>query len=310
MLLRISLAGVAAFLGALLSGCAALPDIGPFVEASAQLRSGVTSSGNAVVAEVRRLKGGEKLANQLATDWTVRVRMCEALARYADSLHSIAKAGAEGRQTANAIADSVLKLANAATITLPAAGVVAIAKETLGFINEQISLARAASALEGSLTAVAPAIDEVTMHVVSNLSLLEKILVDATDASRGNLRRSNNEMIAFRQRVNDQRVVIYNKLNTEGNTNASLARELEEINKLLDATKSLNDMYEKEDADIEKRRNAASALIRASSDAVREWGVAHRQLVEAVKNRTPVNAQSLLEATKEVRDLVKRMREL
>jgi hypothetical protein len=290
------------------SGCGSLPEVGPFAEASAQLRSGVASSGDAVVAEVRRIEGGAKLSDKLAAEWAARVKMCEALVRYADSLQAITKAGGEGRQAVQSIADSATALAKAAGIVLPAAGTVAVAVDAAKFIYAQIALARAANALEDSLETVAPAVEEVAVHIARDLKSLEKILDTAAGTSRNALRTRHSGMLGFRGRVDELRSAAYSKV---GNAPpATLTRELDEINKLMDATRPLNEAYEKELLDMEKRRNAASALIRASSDAIGQWGVAHRQLVVAVKTRSPVNAQSLIDASKEIRDLVKRMREL
>ena len=308
MTLHRSTPGLSLLVAVLFSGCASLPEIGPFVDASAQLRAGVASSGDAVAAEVRRIEGGDKLADQLSAEWAARVQMCDALVRYADSLQAITEAGREGRQTAQSLADSVTALATAAKIALPGAQAVGVVTDTAKFIYQQIALARAANSLENSLTAVAPAVDEVATQIARDLKSLEKILVVATDTSKNRLITSNSSMLGFRNQVNKTRESAYAKLSKT--PPANLAKELEDVNKLVDATKSLNDAYEKEIAEITKRRNSAGALIRASSDAINQWAAAHRQLVAAVKDRRPVNPQSLVDATRELRDLIKRMREL
>jgi len=293
---------------ALLSGCASLPEVGPFVEASAQLRAGVASSGEAVAAELKRIEGGAKLADQLATEWAQRVKACDALVRYADSLQAIAKAGREGRQTAQSIADSVSALAGAASIALPGAQVVGTVTDAAKFIFAQISLARAADSLDNALSAAAPAVDEIAAQIARDLGILERIVSAASETSKNALTSDNSNMLGFRNQLNKARESAYAKVSTM--PAASLTRELEDINKLMDTTRSLNEAYEKQVADLAKRRNAASALVRASSDAVIQWAAAHRQLVAAVRDRRPVNSQSLIEATSELRDLIKRARDL
>lgn len=294
--------------GALISGCTALPEIRPFVEASAQLRAGVVSSGSAAEEEVRRIKDGAALADKLAEEWAVRVKACDGLVRYADSLHAIALAGREGRQTAQSIADSVTALANAASIALPGAQVVGTVTDTAKFIYEQISLARAADSLESALFNAAPAVDEIAAKMVRDLKLLEKIVVGASETAQNAIDFKYSNVLGFRKQLNSARESAHAKVGTVPAVN--LIKELEDINKLMDTTRPLYNAFEKEVAELTKRRNAAIVLVRASSDTVNQWAASHRQLVGAVRDRRAVNPQSLVDATSELRALVKRVREL
>jgi len=292
----------------LLPGCAALPEIGPFVEASAQLRTSVASGGDVVATELRRIEGGNSQAEKLEKQWAQRVAACDGLVRYADSLQAIASAGQAGRQTAQSIADSVTALAGAASIALPGAQAVGVVTDAAKFIFAQISLARAAESLERSLSAAAPAVDEIAAQISRDLKILEQIVLTASDASAGALTVANSDMLGFRKNLTNMRGDAFNKLSKP--LSASLIKELEEINKLMDATRGPNEAYEMEIAELTKRRNAATSLIRAASDAVNQWAASHRQLVAAVRERRPVNPQSLIEATRELHDLTKRIRNL
>jgi hypothetical protein len=294
--------------GALFSGCAALPEIGPFVDASAQLRTSVASSGDVVATELRRIEGGNKRAEELEKQWAQRVKACDALVQYADSLQAIASAGQAGRQAAQSIADSVTALAGAAGVALPGAQAVGVATDAAKFIFVQISLARAAESLERSLSAAAPAVDEIAAQISRDLKILESIVLTASDASINKATSDNNDMLGFRKNLTRMRGDVFNKLSQP--LSPSLIKELEEINKLMDATRGPNEAYEKEIAGLTKRRNAATSLIRAASDAVNQWAASHRQLVAAVRERRPVNPQSLVDATRELRDLTKRIRDL
>jgi hypothetical protein len=51
-------------------------------------------------------------------------------------------------------------------------------------------------------------------------------------------------------------------------------------------------------------------VVRAAADAVNEWGTAHRALVAAVHEKRPIDVQNLVDSTRELRELIRRMREL
>ena len=61
---------------------------------------------------------------------------------------------------------------------------------------------------------------------------------------------------------------------------------------------------------IRQREKAGLSILGAAENAVVAWGVAHQQLVKAVKERKPVNVDSLVAAVAEVRTLSQRWREL
>jgi hypothetical protein len=290
------------------AGCTSLPDAGPFVDASTQLRSGIASSGAVVESELRRMESpsGKAFADKLAKDWAARVALGDALVRYADSLQAITKAGGEGRESAQALADSATTLASAAGIALPGAAAVGVAVDSARFIYGQIALARAARSLEEALVLAAPAVDETAAIIANNLQLAEDVLVLASADLRRAARTNLQDKLGFREQWQRRRDALYSK-----QAGASeLLRELEEANRLIATTREWYEPHERELAEIAKRLNAGRILIHATSEAVRQWAVAHRQLVGAIRDRRPVNSESLIEATRELRDLRRRIREL
>jgi len=70
------------------------------------------------------------------------------------------------------------------------------------------------------------------------------------------------------------------------------------------------DEYNKQLIPIRRREKAGRSLLGAAENAVAAWGVAHQQLVRAVKERKPVSVESLLAAVVEVRTLIQKWREL
>lgn len=291
----------------ILSGCASLPDAGPFLEASTQLRSGIASSGAVVESELRRMEpGGKAYADRLAKEWTARVALGDALVRYAESLQAITKAGGEGREAVQSLADSATTLASAAGIALPGAPVVGVAIDAARFIYAQIALARAARSLEEALALAAPAVDETAAVIANNLRSVDEILVLASTDLRRAARTRLQDKLGFREHWERQRDSLYSKKATA----PELLRELEEANRLIATTKEWYEPHEREMAEIARRSNAGRILIHATADAVMQWAASHRQLVGAIRDRRPVNPQSLIDATRELRDLTRRIREL
>ncbi len=86
----------AVLLSGWLGGCASLPEVSPFVEATVQLRSAMVASGIAVGTELRLTPGAEAKADELARLWEVRVHSADALVNYSDSLAAIVRSGREG----------------------------------------------------------------------------------------------------------------------------------------------------------------------------------------------------------------------
>ena len=300
---------VFAVLTALSYGCAApLPDVSPFVAASAQLRSGVASAGSATAGELARVPGGEAYAKQLTTEWAARVRACDALLRYAQSLQDITQAGAQGRESAQAVADSITALASAASFALPAAGALSVGVDTARFVYAQIALVRASNSLEAALAAASPAVEEVTNAIALDMAQLASVLALATKTSQGELTQKYSTVLGYRRQLERQRHAAFAQLGTDAES--GLGQRLQQLTTLLAGSEDEYSVYSQELADMMKRQNAARAVVRAAADAVTEWGAAHRALAAAVQQKRTVNVQNLVESTLELRALVKRMREL
>jgi len=69
-------------------------------------------------------------------------------------------------------------------------------------------------------------------------------------------------------------------------------------------------IYQAKFAANQKRLRASRQLINAAAAAVDAWSAGHAQLAVAARNNTTVSTQAMLDAAVELRDLVKRIREL
>ena len=92
-------------------GCASVPNVAPFVEATSQYRSAVVAGGSAVDAELRAIGTKEKAA-EFAKEWAVRIQATDALVSYSalDRIrrrlrHARGAGGAERRRFAHGARD-------------------------------------------------------------------------------------------------------------------------------------------------------------------------------------------------------------
>ncbi len=106
-------------LAVLAGGCAPLPNVDPFVDASSQLRSAIITSGAAVEAELAQAWEDEAYAAKLSSLWKLRVQAADGLVRYAESLAEIVRSGRKGAETARMLADSAAALSKDVGVVLP-----------------------------------------------------------------------------------------------------------------------------------------------------------------------------------------------
>jgi hypothetical protein len=191
---------------------------------------------------------------------------------------------------------------------MPAAGSLSVATDTAKFVYQQIALARATNSLEKALAASQPAIEQIVVTIALDLKDAKEIFKAANvDIIRG-INEENNEGVGFRNELLAERDKIYSRGYSQ--LTEEDKRRLSEIDHLIEGT---NDWYvpmQENMGKVEKRLAAGEALFNAAQDAVSQWGLAHYKIVLAIRERRPVNVESLTLAATEVRSLIRRMREL
>lgn len=301
--LRLVFAGV--ICAGLLVGCQ-LPNVGPFVDATGQLKGAVASSGTAVELELR-LMGADALAKDLKTNWAARDKAMTALLAYAESLDAIVAAGKSGAESAGKIADSLKGLAGAAGVAIPGSPeMLAVATDTAKFLYAQIANVRAAKQLSKALTEAQPAVEKIAELMRKDLMDLDKIVQGANQII---LTAASAEMSA--SGLQDQRKSLHGEMRKERDLTKSADREaLAQLSQLLSNVDTRYAVYEAKLAASAERLRASRQLINAADSALDSWTVGHAQLAVAARNKTTVSTKELLDAAVELRDLVKRIREL
>ena len=288
-----------------LTGCASLPDVGPFVEASSQLRSAVAASGATVEAELRLITNATA-ADQLKKNWEERDRAFAAIASYAGSLEAIVDAGNEGAASAEKVADSVAGLANAAGIALPGSPeAVAVGTDIAKFISAQIARARAAKSLQKAMEQAQPAIVAIAHHIAADLSDLEDMFLAAATQADNNVRTGAefSALIGYRNSLLKQ-------IGTKDPADTATLGQQAQLAQLLQATEEGYAKYLARRKEIQDRLRAGRVLIHTARLSANDWAVAHGNLITALRERRPINTASLIQAAVEIRDLIRKVREL
>jgi len=298
--------GLLASLAALiLGGCASLPSIAPFVEASSQYRSAVVASGAVVDAELIDI-GAKEEAATFGKEWAVRVRATDALVSYSQALESIVASGAQGAQSARSVADAVTGLASAVGVALPPAATVGTVTDAASFVYGQIAAVRASAALGEALRNATPAIDRIATTMGLDLNSAQDIFDAANVQAKTSLVKKYNAESAYLESLRDARLAIYRK---PVRTSADEERLLQ-LERLEESTRSWREPKEAQERALAARRKAGDQLFASARGALTAWTLAHRDLAFAVESGRKVDVTALVASVEEMRGLIKRIQAL
>ena len=290
-------------------GCATLPDVSPFASASRQLAGAMKAGGSAVSEDLHATTGLETRAKQFDQAWAARNDVMRAVVAYSDGLVAIVRSTGEARDSARALADKVGALAQVAGVAQPGAGTAgAVASDTAAFIWAQIALVRGAASLGEALTMAQPVIDRLTELITTDNRDLASIVRGAAIAQRTALDAAYNEPFGYAGTLARRRTMLRAK--GYGELSKDEIAELARIDELMVPANAQLQKREEQLLRIDRRERASLQLIAATRDAMERWAAAHRDVALAIQERKAVSVESLTDATIELRELVKRMREL
>jgi len=289
------------------TGCTSLPNVGPFADATHQLKAAVAQSGSTVSDELRYTEGGKETAEQLDQAWKARNQAFEAIAAYSDSLEAIVSSGNQGAQAAGKLADSIQEFAEAAGIGIPGSpAAIQVASDSIKLLVKYIAITRAAKSLEEAMVKAQPAVEQIVKLIVEDLEDIDGIFRAANKLIEKDFKISYATRMSYRKALED---FVVQKVNIVDANDAVLKR-VAQVNELLDSTNSWYSEYQQGLEKIQMRLRVGRALIKTAQASVQQWITAHKQVVNALKNRRPVSTKSLLEAAVEIQYLIKRVREL
>ena len=299
---------------ALLTGCATVPDMTPYRDATLQLRSAVVAGGNAVQSGLESAaasyeKGDataakiREEADKFNVEWRARIEGADALLTFTEAITDIARSRTEGAASARSLADALTGLATGVGIVLPPAGTVATVTDVAAFVYGHIAVVRAAKSLDQALQSAQPAVDRVATVLRQDLQASLDIIHAARRLQATALALKYNEETAYLKALAKERKDIYGK---ETLTPADEQR-LRQIGELFDATREWREPMEKAQAEMDANYRLRVQLINATQAAVAEWAAAYRSIAAAVRENRTVNVEALVQATLEAKELVRRL---
>ena len=291
-----------------LSACAPLPDATPFRESTLQLRSAMATGHVAVDGELRASEELDDLADRLDCAWKRRLAAADGMVAYAESIVALTDAGDRGDETVAAVAVSVKSLATAAGVALPPTPV-AVATDTAELIALHIANIRARNTLAEAMQQAQPAVEAVADLVAKDVGDMIDILRTAAKLSDIQLKKEHNTKLGARNQVLKERKGIWGESGSAETASDQLVR----LEILAHALKDMDTWYLPYVAErkaIRDRENAGLMLLTATGQAVLDWASAHRQLALAIEKGGRVDPRVLAESISEIRDLIRRVREL
>ena len=320
--------------GSLLGGCSTLPNTGGYTAATIQVKQAVATSGDVVKEELWSVikaqattVDDESVKNFDAT-WAATMRSLDAMVVHAQSIEQIVDSGNKGAESAKAVADSVKNLVDAVKVDAIAGAtgeVFELSADTVAFVYGEYSKHVAAKSLEEALDKFGPSIAKITSLVQAQIADARRLFDEQIEAQVQLLMTP-----ALTPEDADKRYGNWIKRHRELDTIAEQATQLlvrgvqnNRPNDISKAKAMISDLeigrkmvaprmteFEAKKHTIRQREKAGGSIIGSAENAIAAWGIAHQQLVKAVKERRPVSVESLTAAVIEIRTLIQRWREL
>lgn len=315
--------------GSMLGGCTALPDTRGFTVATIQLKEAVGTTGEVVKTEVASASSAGAIElddasiKKLDAAWSATMKSLEAMVAYAQSIEHIVDSGNRGAESARQVADSVKRLVDTVKFdatTGASAEVVGLATDTVAFVYGEYAKHVAATSLEEALIKFGPSMVKITALIKAQVADARRLFVLQIETQVQHLRSGNlyGDWIKRNDELGKQQKTA--TLQLLALTSAGPASKPAKINELKAQLAQLAivhqqiaphmDEYNEKLKAIRQREKAGLSIIWAAENALATWGATQSQLALAVKERKPVNVESLIAAVAEIRTLTQRWREL
>jgi hypothetical protein len=300
------------FFLAALTGCQT-PDLKPFADSTASLHQAVVRSQDIVRSELHELRTRNVLTNdakliEVETKFTnafvQRIAFMEAVVNYSDSLAAVADAGKNGQANAQALGDSIKKLADAAGPYGTAVGVGAdVFAKIFGLAAQGWavhSLKEATSKADPVIAVGAEILQKDMKNIADILDTAEETLITAMQKHYQRDIATRNNLLGFREAQS----LAINDLITNTNWSEKLAdynKKIAEVNSILDATDKWYLPLHERQTEVQQRLGAESQLMQQTAAGFKQWEKVHADLVQALKNNRQPNIRVLVSTVLEIK---------
>ncbi len=333
-----------ALAGLLLVGCTALPNTSGYTTATIQVKQAVATVGKAVETELALALSAKAVSDSstrveaFKQSWKPTVASVGAMVAYAQSIEQIVDAGNKGARSAKQVADSASRLVEAVKVdatTGAAAKAVGLSADTGALVYGEYAKFRAAKSLEEALDRVGPTIAKVSELVQAQIADAERLFSLQIAAQAMELESQYQDWTNSRDKLEKMKKTATNRLlslidpesasagnsstapGSEAGAEESKNERIKQLEILIGRMETVRNQiapyleeYEAKLSQLRQRGKAGRSIISASENSVAAWSTAHQEMVQAVKQRKPVNVESLTAAVIETRTLIQRWREL
>jgi hypothetical protein len=303
---------LASLLLAALTGCQT-PDLKPFADSTANLGQSVVRSQEIVRSELQEMRTRNVLTNEASlmeaeTKFTnafaERIAFVEAVVNYSDSLATVADSGKNGQANAQALGDSVKKLADAAG---PYGTAVGVGADVFAKIYGVAAQAWAVHSLQEATSKANPFIAYGAEILQKDMNNLADVLATAEDPLIVAMQKpyrhdiaTRNNLLAFRE---NQSLEI-NNLITNANWPELLAeynQKIAGVDTILDATDKWYVPLQEKEIEVQLRLGAETQLMQQTAVGFKQWQKAHADLVQALKDDRQPNIRMLVSTVLEIK---------
>lgn len=308
----------------LLTSCTSLPDTSAYTTASYRLQSTSVAAGGLVDDEFERLvkvvpedqvERTRNAAGEFNAAWTSTTTSLGAMARYAESVEKLAKAGNSGKESADRLSDSIDGLTQMIGVT-PGGAAFDLARDLFGVLNTQLQNVRAAKSLKASLDRADPIIADVATLAErqveaarSNFNQAISVQEVALDNSVADIDQTDQDLATLEVEAERTLAALSLDSSSEARREAAMA-ELERIRAGREALAPRMTAFQNNKSELEERKRAGEEIFDATAVAIREWRASHAEVVEAMAERRPISIAALTAATEDLKDLTERWRDL
>lgn len=248
-------------------------------------------------------------ASRFQSAWHARDEAMVAASNYADALVALVEAANSSGESARTLAQSLQTFAKVVGVLGPgASNATQFTTDTGAFIYAQIALVRASRALDEAVAQADPVVQRLAELMVADTHDLESIIRAAAAIRRLERVRAFDEPLAFRRtlraRQSELREKPYKSLSSDETA------ELDRLSALLAPIEAELTTYNQAVAAIDRSETLQIEVIVQTRDAIASWAKAHNALALALVERRPFNADSLVNATLELRDIVRLLKSI
>jgi hypothetical protein len=297
---RLLHAGVfSVLLALLLAGCAAPPSADSFVTATAELRTAMHATGQAVESHLRTSEAGPERAAIFAERWQQRSSAFDAMDEYALTLDDIVAAGESGAESVRRISQSLEALADDLGIDSPPASAAESVLDLIQSIGTQISRVAAAQSLAEALEQSSDAVDGITSILSDDLADIDPILIALHADVRSDILAEYSTERSFLAEIIAQRRQLYSlglhALSPEE------TQQLAELDALIEQARSWHEPMQQRLDEVEQTFTDSRELVRLARAALDAWQAAHHDLHAAITQQRPVDHTALSDITLQIR---------